>query len=278
MRTVVITGAGSGIGAATTVQLDQEGWRVFAGVHERHEAEVLDRQTSERVTVHGLDITSADSIREFAGEVDLALGGQGLTALVDNAGKGILGPLETMPLQDLRDQLEVNVIGQVAVTREFLPALRRADGSRIVLVGSIGGLVATGFGGAYNASKYALEAIADAWRQELRPEGIQVVIVEPGPVATPIWSKAAKTLDALPPNSVYDVRLEALREKVKQKGKESAGPHEAVDLIRRAVTADRPRTRYANGLTTNVLPTLRRLVPDRIFDRLALRASTGRSD
>src|SRR4051812_26124911 len=111
MRTAAITGAGSGIGAATAVRLDRDGWRGFAGVHDQHDGEVLDRQTSERLTVRTLDVTSPDSIKEFAGEVDLALGGQGLYALVDNAGKGVLGPLETLPIASLRDQLEVNVVG-----------------------------------------------------------------------------------------------------------------------------------------------------------------------
>jgi NAD(P)-dependent dehydrogenase (short-subunit alcohol dehydrogenase family) len=275
MRTVVITGAGSGIGAATTVRLDRCGWRVFAGVHSRHEGEVLDRQTSDHVTVHQLDVSSPDLIKAFAGEVDLALGGDGLDALVDNAGKGFLGPLETLPIESLREQFEVNVIGQVAVTQQFLPMLRRSEGSRLVFVGSVGGRVAAGFAGAYYASKHALEAIADAWRQELTPEGIHVVIVEPGPLATPIWSKAAKTLDSLPPNDLYRDRLDALRRRVERRGKDSAGPAEAVELIVRAVTASRPHTRYANGLAATVLPAVRQLIPDRVFDRLALRITTS---
>ncbi|WP_433169242.1 SDR family NAD(P)-dependent oxidoreductase [Kribbella sp. CA-247076] len=274
MRTVVITGAGSGVGAATTVRLDREGWRVFAGVHSQHEAQVLDRQTSADVTVHQLDVTSPDSVKAFAGEVDLALGGDGLHALVDNAGKGYLGPLETLPLENLRDQFEVNVIGQVAVTQQFLPMMRRGDGSRVVLVGSVAGRVAAGFAGAYFASKYALEAIADAWRQELTPDGIDVVIVEPGPLATPIWAKAAKTLDSLPPNDLYRERLDAVRSRVARRGKESAGPEEAVELIVRAVSAPRPHTRYANGIAAKALPLVRQLIPDRIFDRMALRILT----
>jgi NAD(P)-dependent dehydrogenase (short-subunit alcohol dehydrogenase family) len=274
MRSVVITGAGSGIGAATTIALDRSGWRVFAGVHSREDGNVLDRQTSDHVTVHLLDVTSPDQIKAFAGEVDLALGGDGLHALVDNAGKGIFGPLEILPIESLRDQFEVNVIGQVAVTQQFLPILRRSEGSRVVFVGSVGGRVAAGFAGAYHASKYALEAIADAWRQELTPEGIHVVIVEPGPLATPIWSKAAKTLDALPPSDLYRDRLDALRRRVQRRGKESASPEEAVELIVRAVTASRPRTRYANGLAATALPAVRRLIPDRVFDRLALRITT----
>lgn len=200
MHSVVITGAGSGIGAATAVRLDREGWRVFAGVHDPADAGVLGRDTSDRVTVAPLDVTSAESIATFAGEVDLALGSGGLDAVVDNAGKAFAGPLETLPIEELREQFEVNVIGQVAVTQRFLPLLRRAESPRIVLVGSVGGLVAVGFAGAYHASKYAMEAIADAWRQELAPDGVDVVLVEPGPLATPIWSKAAHSLDALPKN------------------------------------------------------------------------------
>lgn len=277
MRSVVITGAGSGIGAAATVRLDREGWRIFACVHQQDDAQVLDRQTSDHVTVFTLDVTKAASIKNVAAEVDLALGDAGLDALVDNAGVAVAGPLETLSLTSLRHQLDVNVVGQVAVTQEFLPLLRRTEGSRVVLVGSIGGRVATAFAGAYHASKYAMEAIADAWRQELYPEGIQVVIIEPGPLATPIWSKAAKTLDALPSRAVYDERLKNLREVLKRRGKESPSPEEAVDLIVRAVSADRPRTRYANGVTATVLPKVRRLIPDRVFDRVAARVTTGRS-
>jgi len=270
-RTVVITGAGSGIGAATTIRLDEDGWRVFACVHSPDDGAVIDRQTSERVTVLPLDVTNADSIKDAAAAVDLALGGEGLHALIDNAGVAVAGPLETLPIDNLRSQLDVNVVGQVATTQQFLPMLRRTAGSRVIFVGSIGGKIATGFAGAYHASKYAMEAIADAWRQELLPDGISVVIVEPGPLATPIWSKAAKTLDSLPPNSVYDERLNTLREVLRRRGKESPSPQEAVDLIMHAVTADRPHTRYANGLTATVLPKVRRMIPDRLFDRLALR-------
>ncbi|GAA0623827.1 SDR family oxidoreductase [Kribbella sandramycini] len=272
MRSVVITGAGSGIGAATTVRLDAAGWRVFACVHGEG-AEVLDQQTSERVTVLHLDVTEANSIKTVAAQVDLALGGGGLHALVDNAGTAAPGPLETLPIDSLRHQLEVNVVGQVAVTQRFLPLLRRAESSRIVLVGSIGGRVATGFAGAYHASKYALEAIADAWRQELLPDGIQVAIIEPGPLATPIWSKAAHKLDSLPPSTIYDQRLETLRKVLRRRGKESPSPEEAVELILHAVDADRPHTRYANGLTATMLPKVRRLIPDRLFDRMALRTT-----
>ncbi len=224
MRTVVITGAGSGIGAATTIRLDEDGWRVFACVHNAEDGAVIDRQTSNRVTVLPLDVTNADSIKDAAAAVELALGGEGLHALIDNAGVAVAGPPETLPIDNLRDQLEVNVVGQVATTQQFLPMLRRTAGSRVVFVGSIGGKIATGFAGPYHASKFAMEAIADAWRQELLPDG---------------------------PSS-----------------------QEGVDLILHAVSAERPHTRYANGLTATVLPKVRRMIPDRLFDRLALRVTT----
>ncbi|MEV0287031.1 MULTISPECIES: SDR family oxidoreductase [unclassified Kribbella] len=277
MRSAVITGAGSGIGAATAVRLDDEGWRVFAGVHDPRDAEVLDRQTSERVSVAQLDVTKTDSIREFAGYVDLELGADGLDALVNNAGKGVAGPLETLPIESLREQLEVNVVGQVAITQRFLPLLRRAAGPRVVLVGSVGGLVAVGFAGAYHASKYALEAIGDTWRQELAPDGIEVILVEPGPLSTPIWSKAAKSLDALPPNDRYNGRVDALRERLTRMGKQSDGPGVAVELILEAMTAGRPRTRYTAGVTGAVVPKVRRLLPDRLFDRIAQRLAAPSS-
>lgn len=182
--------------------------------------------------------------------------------------------METLPIASLRDQLEVNVIGQVAVTQLFLPLMRRITGARIVFVGSVGGQVAAGFAGPYHASKFALEAISDAWRQELAPEDIHVVIVEPGPLATPIWSKAARTLNSLPASDVYDERLANLRRRVERRGKESPSPEEGVALIVRAVSARRPRTRYANGVTATMLPKVRRLIPDRVFDRLAQRVTT----
>ncbi|TWD82464.1 NADP-dependent 3-hydroxy acid dehydrogenase YdfG [Kribbella amoyensis] len=277
MPSVVITGAGSGIGAAAVVRLDRAGWRVFAGVHQRHDAEILDRQTSERVTVELLDVTDGGSIEELAAKVGDGLGPDGLTALVNNAGEGVAGPLETLPIEQLRHQLEVNVVGQVAVTQQFLPLLRRdrsENGSRVVFVGSMGGLVAVQFAGPYHASKYAIEAIGDAWRQELAPDRIQVAIVEPGPIATPIWSKAAHRLDSLPVNERYERRVAALREQLLRMGKESSGAAEAVDLIEHAVSARRPHTRYTAGLAATFVPKVRRLLPDRLFDVLARHATT----
>jgi NAD(P)-dependent dehydrogenase (short-subunit alcohol dehydrogenase family) len=194
-RTVVVTGAGSGIGAATTLHLDRLGLRVFAGVHDPADADVLAKQVSGRSRVGLLDVTDPASIERYVAGVAAELGEEGLDALVNNAGHGVAGPLETVGIDDLRRQLDVNVVGQVAVTQQALPLLRRGRPGRVVFIGSLGGRVAAPLAGAYHASKHAIEAIGDAWRQELAPDGIQVVIIEPGPVATPIWAKAVRTLD-----------------------------------------------------------------------------------
>jgi len=278
MATVVITGAGSGIGVAAALHFDRLGWRVYAGVHE--DDGVLARQSSDRVKVKQVDITDLSSVKAFAAFVDEDLGDEGLTGLVNNAGEGIAGPLETLPIDRLRDQLEVNVIGQVAVTQQLLPLLRRnrpADGSRVVFVGSMGGLVAVQFAGAYHASKYAIEAIGDAWRQELAPDGIHVSILEPGPIATPLWAKAANTLDSLPVSERYAKRLESFRESLRRQSKEGAGAEQAVHLLEHALTAPRPRTRYTSGVAAAVVPKVRRLLPDRLFDKLSRRATARTS-
>jgi NAD(P)-dependent dehydrogenase (short-subunit alcohol dehydrogenase family) len=276
MTTVMISGAGSGIGATTALHLDRLGLQVFAGVHDPSDGEVLARQASGRMQVAPLDVTDIRSVKAFVADVDERLGDAGLTALVNNAGQDIAGPLETLPIESLRRQFEINVIGEVALTQQALPLLRRGrvrGGSRVIFVGSMGGLVAVQFAGAYHASKYAIEAIGDAWRQELATDGIHVVIVEPGPISTPLWAKAAHTLDALPASQRYGERLEAFRESLRRQSKDGTGPQQVAELIEHAVTAERPRTRYAAGVAATVVPKVRRLLPDRLYDRLARRAS-----
>jgi NAD(P)-dependent dehydrogenase (short-subunit alcohol dehydrogenase family) len=197
---VLITGASSGIGAACAKRLAAAGWRVFAGVRRAGAAPV---ETTEVL----LDVTDGGAIARAVEEV----GGR-LDGLVNNAGIAVAAPLEYLPLEELRRQLEVNLVGQLAVTQAFLPALR-AGGGRIVLIGSIAGTSALPFLGPYAISKFALEALADSLRVELAAEGIRVSIVRPGTIATPIWSKPQPVADALPPEGLerYGARLRALR-------------------------------------------------------------------
>src|SRR3990172_8450526 len=185
-RCVVITGASTGIGEACALRLDKLGWRVFARVRKEADAERLKNEGSERLTPAFIDVTDEGSIMKAEETVRAVVGEAGLAGLGDNAGVGIHGPLEFLPIEDLRRQLEVNTIGQIAVTQAFLPLIRKGRG-RIVNIGSIGGKMATPFLGPYAASKFAMEALTDSLRQELRPWDIHVAIVEPGSIATPIW-------------------------------------------------------------------------------------------
>lgn len=187
-RSFVITGASTGIGRSAALHLDRLGHRVIAGVRNPGDGDALRTSASERLTPVVLDVTDADDIAQAVQVVDDALGGGPLDGLVNNAGISLGGPLEFLDIDRLRLQLEVNVVGLVAVTQALLPLLRRGPG-RIVNIGSIGGRVTSPFMGPYCASKYAVEALSDALRMELGPWGIHVSVVEPGPVHSPIWDK-----------------------------------------------------------------------------------------
>jgi NAD(P)-dependent dehydrogenase (short-subunit alcohol dehydrogenase family) len=254
--------------------LDRAGIRVFAAVHNLADGEILARQASPALSVHSVDVTDRASVESLAETVSSELGAEALTAVVNVAGEGIAGPLELLPIDSLRHQLDVNVIGPVSVTQTVLPLLRRGRGGRIIFVGSMGGLVSVQLAGAYHASKYAIEAIGDAWRQELAPEGISVSIVEPGPIATPLWAKAVETLDRLPASERYGERIDAFRESLRSASKSGASSAKVAALIEHAVTASRPRTRYPVGAAAMVIPKIRRLVPDRLFDKAAQQATT----
>jgi NAD(P)-dependent dehydrogenase (short-subunit alcohol dehydrogenase family) len=176
MRSVLVTGASTGIGRATALRLDAAGGRVFAGVRREEDAEALRAGASERLTPVMLDVTDAGQIATAVGEIEAALDGAGLDGLVNNAGVAIPSPLETMPIEDFRRQVEVNLTGQVAVTQAMLPLIRRAGvpfarnaskrnrAGRIVFISSIGGRIAFPLTGAYHAAKFGIEAVGDTFR------------------------------------------------------------------------------------------------------------------
>lgn len=266
MRSALVTGASSGIGAACALRLAASGWRVHAGVRREGDAPA---GTDEIL----LDVTDAGDIARAAeriGELD---------ALVNNAGIAIAIPLEFIPLEELRRQLEINVIGQVAVTQAFLPHLRRSRG-RIVFVGSIAGRSALPFLGAYAASKHALEALADTWRVELRPFGIEVSLVEPGTIRTPIWTKSAALADSLangaPPQlgELYGERVAAFGRVAAERGAKGASVGAVANAVEAALTKQRPPTRKLIGRDAKLRSGVERL-PDRIrdsvYERLLLR-------
>lgn len=179
MKSALVTGASTGIGRATALHLDRAGWRVFAGVRREEDADSLRAGGSERLVPSMLDVTDPDQVSAAAERIRSAVGEAGLDGLVNNAGIGLLGPLETLPIEDFRRTVEVNLIAQVAVTQALLPQVRAARG-RIVFVSSVGGRMAMPFGSPYHAAKFGLEAVADSLRRELRPWGIEVAVIEPG--------------------------------------------------------------------------------------------------
>ena len=274
--TVVITGSSTGIGQACAMALDRRGFRVFASVRSQSDGERLRSEASSRLAPLQLDVTSAESIAAAARTVEDAVGDAGLAGLVNNAGIVVAGPLEVLPIEELRRQLEVNVVGQVAVTKAFLPMLRRARG-RIVNVGSANGRFAPPYLGPYAASKYAMEAISDALRSELRSWGIHVSLIEPGSIATPIWGKSLAAADALtkdaPPEALamYQRDLDALRKLTKQLAETALPVERVVRAVMHALTAARPKPRYPVGLQTHLLFRLIKWIPDRLWDRIVQR-------
>ncbi|MGH0036328.1 MAG: SDR family oxidoreductase [Myxococcota bacterium] len=271
-RSVLITGASTGIGRVCAIDLDRRGFRVFAGVRRTEDGEALREQASERVRPLVLDVVDESQVRQAAAAIDEELGDAGLDGLVNNAGIVVAGPLEFVPTPDLRRQLDVNVIGQLSVTRAMLPLVRRATG-RIVFIGSSNGYLSTPFTGPYCASKYAIEAIADALRRELRPWKIEISLVQPGAIRTPIWEKSKSAADAfiegLPPEALdlYGAVISSVTDLVDQRAASAAPARIVADAVRHALTARRPKTRYKVGLDARVQSLLSRL-PDRLVDRL----------
>lgn len=270
---VVITGASSGIGAACARHLDQLGFTVWAGVRRKTDGDALARAASPRLRVVMLDVTDPMSIAEAGRAIAEGTSGSGLAALVNNAGISVAGPLELLPLAEVRTQFEVNVIGALAVTQVLLPSLRLARG-RIVNISSIAGLAATPFLGAYCGSKFALEAMSDALRMELAPWGIAVSLVEPGAIQSQIWQRATmsatRVLGEVAPEALalYAEPLGRMQ-KVIAGAAARAIPADAVaHTVARALTASRPRTRYLVGTDARFRALLKRILPDRAQDRL----------
>src|SRR3954471_9516613 len=239
---VLITGASTGIGEATALRLQKAGFRVFAGVRKPEDG---DRLRSAGVTVvQPFDVTNVGDIEAAVRTVEQALGGSPLRGIVNNAGIGIGGPLEALDLDDFRRTIEVNTTSQLAVTKAFLPLLRKSKG-RIVNMASIGGRVAQPFAGPYVASKFALEAVTDVLRVELLEWGVDVIAIEPGTISTPIWEKSSReaedVLAKLTPEQcdLYGKRLAKMTKVLERQTKRGAPPEKVADAVEKALTASR---------------------------------------
>jgi NAD(P)-dependent dehydrogenase (short-subunit alcohol dehydrogenase family) len=269
--TVVITGASTGIGEACALELDRRGWRVFAGVRSQSATEKLRAEASDRLTPILIDVTDTASIAAAARAVGEAVGDAGVDGLVNNAGIAVPGPLEALPIDTFRRQMEVNVIGQVAVTQAFLPLLRKARG-RVVNISSVNGGLSCPYLGAYSASKFALEAVTDAFRIELRRWGIEVSAVEPGPINTPIWQKTVQTADQLADRispellALYESDLAIMRETQARLAGSASSVDRVVCAVVHALTAKRPKTRYFLGWHARLPHKGMKMLPDRVRD------------
>jgi len=273
VRWGVITGTSTGIGRACVDRLVAAGWHLYATVRRAEDARALLAAHGDRVVPLEFDLTDLPAVRSAGARVVSELGEAGLQGVVNNAGIAVAGPLEFLPPEELRRQLDVNVVGQVAMAQAVLPALRAGRG-RIVLIGSIAGRSSMPFTGAYAASKFALEAVADAWRVELAPWELPVVMIEPGVIATPIWDTAARyatnILDGLPPlvQEYYGAALAGMRRRA-ARGVGGLPPARVAAVVERALTDRRPRARYLVGRDARTRLWLQRL-PTRLRDRLVI--------
>jgi NAD(P)-dependent dehydrogenase (short-subunit alcohol dehydrogenase family) len=262
--TVLVTGASTGIGEATVLHLKTLGFDPIGAVRKDEDAERLEGQGIRTVRIDVTDTGQIAAARDELGDAPLA-------GLVNNAG------LEFLPVERFRQQLEINLIGQMAVTQAFLPALRRAGG-RIVNVSSIGGRVGLPLVSANNSSKFGLEGMSDSLRREVRDQGVDVILIEPGGVRTPIWQKsrgsAEEMLQGAPPEAerLYGGPLAAVRARTERIERETGSePREVAEVIGTALTADRPKSRYLVGRDAKLRARMAAVLPDRVMDRLILR-------
>ena len=275
---VVVTGSSTGIGRACAVALDREGFHVLAGVRKDADGESL-KAAAAGVEPVIVDVTDAATIEPLRAKVDAEHGGR-LAGLVNNAGISVAGPLEGVPIEEWRRQFEVNVIGQVAVTKALLPALRAAKG-RVAFMSSVGGRSAIGLLGPYGASKHAIEAVGDSLRQEMQPFGVNVALVEPGSVATPIWQKGLDDADDMRAalgdevNHLYGARLDGFQALAEKTAAAAVPPEDVAKAVLHALTADRPKTRYVVGRDAKAQLAMKAVLPDRAFDRLIARLAGG---
>ncbi|HYW22296.1 MAG TPA: SDR family oxidoreductase [Nodularia sp. (in: cyanobacteria)] len=274
-NTIVITGASTGIGKACALLLDKLGYFVFAGVRQDEDAQKLQEQASSKLRPIFLDVTDCESIKCAVETVTNVVGDRGILGLVNNAGIAVPSPLELLPIAEFQKQMDINVTGQLAVTQRFLGLLRQGKG-RIVNMGSISGRSTAPFLGAYNASKFALEALTDVLRMELRPWGISVSIIEPGAIATPIWAKSFLQVDTarnnLPPSAemLYGEAMSAVRQKVGTIASGGISADIVAQTVLQALTAQQPKTRYVVGQDAKIAVLLKYLLPDRVYDRVML--------
>jgi NAD(P)-dependent dehydrogenase (short-subunit alcohol dehydrogenase family) len=279
MKSVVVTGASTGIGWSCVKVLIANGFRVFGSVRKQADAARLSQQFGTNFSPLLFDVTDEAAVAAGAAQVQTALGADTLSGLVNNAGVVVPGPLLMVKIEDFRQQIAVNLTGQLIVTQAFAPLLgvdrsRRGAPGRIVMISSVSGKNAWPFLGPYSASKFALEGLSESLRRELMLFGIDVIIVAPGTVATPIWDRADALDAALFAGTPYARALETLKHFMISNGKQGLPPEKLGDVVKTALTHPKPKTRYTvtpipiQNLLVNILP--KRMVDRIIARRLGL--------
>ncbi|WP_153978670.1 SDR family oxidoreductase [Paenibacillus xylanilyticus] len=267
---VVVTGTSSGIGRATAEQLAAEGFHVLAGVRRQEDADKIKQNNIEPVI---LDITASDTLRALAERVEQDPLGRPLRAVVNNAGIAVNAPLEMVPLDEFRRQIEVSVIGQVAVIQALTPALLKSGG-RVVNIGSVGGKISMPGFGIYSAAKYAMEAINDSLRREMSSFGLKVIMITPGGVSTSLSEKGVTTADRLSKlmtpdqHRRHDRLFDAVKAQAESWATSGIPPQKVAEVVSRAIHASNPRTRYTAGRDSALLTRLVRILPDKLLDRM----------
>lgn len=271
-QSVVVTGVSTGIGWAITKTLIGNGFQVFGSVRKPADAQRLQAEFGEAFTPLVFDVTDEAAVRTAARQVEAALNGQTLAGLVNNAGIAVAGPLLHLPVEEFRQQLEVNLTGVVIATQAFAPLLgaespvRKSPG-RIVNISSVGGKNANPFMGPYCTTKFGLEGLSESLRRELLPFGVDVVIVAPGAVATPIWDKADSVDINRYANTAYAPALARMKAFMLSIGKSGLPPEAIGQAVHVALTAPKPKTRYV--VSPDPLQViLGQTLPKRTLDRI----------
>jgi NAD(P)-dependent dehydrogenase (short-subunit alcohol dehydrogenase family) len=272
MKSVVITGASTGIGFTTAKVLIGEGFRVFGSVRNQADADRVSKELGSNFTPMLFDVTDEAAVKKAANEVRKALNGETLAGLVNNAGVAVPGPVLDVAISDFRRQLEINVVGQVIVLQSFAPllgadqSLKGAPG-RIVMISSVAGKRALPFAGPYSASKHAIEGLSESLRREMMFFGIDVIVIGPGPIKTPIWEKGEQTDLNKFANAPYFEAMKKMRAGMQQAGAGGLPPEDVANLILHALTAKKPWVRYTitPGQGTRALMSM---LPKRMQDRI----------
>src|SRR5689334_8201176 len=275
MKSIVVTGASTGIGWGCVKVLIGAGFRVFGSVRKQADADRLVKEFGANFTPLLFDVTDEAAVAAGARQVEAALGGEMLFGLVNNAGIAVPGPLLYLKIDDFKHQITVNLTGQLIVTQAFAPLLgtdrsRKGAPGRIVMISSVGGKNASPFVGPYSASKFGLEGLSESLRRELMLFGIDVIIVAPGSVATPIWDKAEKIDFAQYDNTPYMKPLATVRDFMLGLGRKGFPPERLGEAVAVALTTAKPKTRYQVS-PQPVLDFLQVALPKRLVDRLVAR-------